>query len=91
MVVSVDYRLGLLGFNCLPALCTGADATGNFALLDIAKALDWVRENIAAFGGDPDDLTLAGFEAGGRDVLAMLASPLGQGRFPAGRSASPAA
>ena len=81
VVVSVDYRLGLLGFNCLPALCAGADATGNFALLDIAKALDWVRENIAAFGGDPDDLTLAGFEAGGRDVLAMLASPLGQGRF----------
>ena len=81
VVVSVDYRLGLLGFNCLPALCAGADTTGNFALLDIAKALDWVRENIAAFGGDPDDLTLAGFEAGGRDVLAMLASPLGQGRF----------
>lgn len=81
VVVSVDYRLGLLGFNCLPALCTAPDATGNFALLDIARALDWVRENIAAFGGDPDNLTLAGFEAGGRDVLAMLASPLGQGRF----------
>lgn len=81
VVVSLDYRLGLLGFNCLPALCTGPDATGNFALLDIAKALDWVRENIAAFGGDPEKVTLAGFEAGGRDVLAMLASPLGQGRF----------
>lgn len=79
--VSVDYRLGLFGFNCLPALCPGADDTGNFALLDIAKALDWVQDNIAEFGGDPNNITISGFSAGGRDVMAMLASPLFAGRF----------
>ena len=79
--VSVNYRLGLFGFNCLPALCPEAGDTGNFALLDIAKALDWVRENISAFGGDPSNITLSGFSAGGRDVMACLTSPLFEGRF----------
>ncbi|WP_349668338.1 carboxylesterase family protein, partial [Lacrimispora sp.] len=55
--VSVDYRLGLLGFNCLPALTAGENGTGNFAMLDIAYALDWVKENIEAFGGDPGNIT----------------------------------
>ncbi|MGN0662165.1 MAG: carboxylesterase family protein [Faecalibacterium sp.] len=79
--VSLDYRLGLFGFNCLPALQTGADSTGNYTLLDIAKALDWVRDNIAQFGGDPDNITVSGFSAGGRDVMAMLVSPMFAGRF----------
>ena len=79
--VSVGYRLGLLGFNALPALQNGPDATGNYALLDAAKALDWVQENIAAFGGDSRNVTAMGFSAGGRDVLAMLASPYFAGRF----------
>ena len=79
--VGVEYRLGLLGWNCLPALCPAADDTGNFALLDMAKALDWVKENIAAFGGDSQNVTLFGFSAGSRDALALLASPLGEGRF----------
>lgn len=79
--VSVNYRLGLFGFNCLPALCSGGEATGNFALLDIAKALDWVRDNIATFGGDPSNITLSGFSAGGRDVMACLNSPLFADRF----------
>lgn len=79
--VTLDYRLGLFGFNCLPALCSGEDDTGNFTLLDIAKALDWVRDNIAQFGGDPDNVTVSGFSAGGRDVMAMLASPMFAGRF----------
>lgn len=79
--VTVDYRLGLFGFNCLPALHTGADETGNFTLLDIAKALDWVRDNIAQFGGDPNNITISGFSAGGRDVMAMLVSPMFSGRF----------
>lgn len=79
--VGVEYRLGLLGWNCLPALCPAADDTGNFALLDMAKALDWVKENIAAFGGDGQNVTLFGFSAGSRDALALLASPLGEGRF----------
>ena len=79
--VGVEYRLGLFGWNCLPALCPAADDTGNFALLDIAKALDWVKENIAAFGGNGQNVTLFGFSAGSRDALALLASPLGEGRF----------
>ena len=79
--VSLSYRLGLLGFNCLPALMTEEGATGNFTLLDIAKALDWVKENISAFGGDPENITVSGFSAGGRDVMAMLISPLFQGKF----------
>lgn len=79
--VTIDYRLGLFGFNCLPALHRGSDDTGNFTLLDIAKALDWVRDNIAQFGGDPDNITVSGFSAGGRDVMAMLASPMFAGRF----------
>ena len=70
--VTLDYRLGLFGFNCLPALCRGSDDTGNFTLLDIAKALDWVKDNIAQFGGDADNITISGFSAGGRDVMAML-------------------
>ena len=79
--VSAGYRLGLLGFNVLPALQNGPDSTGNYALLDAAKALDWVQENIASFGGDPRNVTVMGFSAGGRDVLAMLSSPYFAGRF----------
>ena len=79
--VTLDYRLGLFGFNCLPAFCSGPEETGNFALLDMAKALDWVRDNIASFGGDPQNITVLGFAAGGRDGMALLASPLFVGRF----------
>ena len=79
--VSLNYRLGLLGFNCLPALQTEADSTGNYTMLDIAKALDWVKANIAAFGGDPENITISGFSAGGRDVMATLISPLFAGKF----------
>ncbi len=79
--VSAGYRLGLLGFNALPALQNSPDSTGNYALLDAAKALDWVQENIASFGGDPRNVTVMGFSAGGRDVLAMLSSPYFAGRF----------
>ena len=79
--VSVNYRLGPLGFNCLPALQTEPGSTGNYALLDIAYALDWVKRNIASFGGDPDNITISGFSAGGRDVMALLISPLFEGKF----------
>lgn len=79
--VSLNYRLGLLGFNCLPALQTEEGSTGNYAMLDIAKALDWVRANIAAFGGDPNNVTISGFSAGGRDVMAALISPVFAGKF----------
>ena len=79
--VSLSYRLGLLGFNCLPALLDEENPTGNFTVLDFAKALDWVKENIAAFGGDPGNVTVSGFSAGGRDVMALLISPLFEGKF----------
>lgn len=73
--VSVNYRLGLLGFNSLPALIDDDNPTGNFAMLDLAKSLQWVKDNIENFGGDPENVTVSGFSAGGRDVMAMLISP----------------
>lgn len=81
--VSVNYRLGVLGFNPLPALKTGSDEenSGNYTLLDIAKSLDWIRENIENFGGDSKNVTVSGFSAGGRDVMAMLISPIFKGKF----------
>lgn len=81
--VSVNYRLGALGFNPLEAIKTGSDEenSGNYTLLDIAAALDWVEENIEVFGGDKDNVTLAGFSAGGRDVMATLISPLFKDKY----------
>ncbi|PCG20413.1 carboxylesterase family protein [Brachyspira sp. G79] len=79
--VSVNYRLGLLGFNNLPALINETNTTGNYTLLDIALALDWVKNNIASFGGDPENITISGFSAGGRDVMALLVSPIFKGKF----------
>ncbi|GGE32175.1 carboxylesterase family protein [Streptococcus himalayensis] len=81
--VSVNYRLGPLGFNPLPAIASGKDeaSSGNFTLLDIAAALDWVEENIETFGGDKENVTLAGFSAGGRDVMATLISPVFKGKY----------
>ncbi|MBC6310567.1 carboxylesterase family protein [Listeria sp. FSL L7-1582] len=81
--VSVNYRLGPLGFNPLPALNTGDDLedSGNYAMLDMAASLDWVKDNIEAFGGDKDNITLSGFSAGGRDVMATLASPLFKDKY----------
>lgn len=83
IVVSVNYRLGLLGFNNLPALKTGnkLEDSGNYTLLDIAKALDWTKENISNFGGNPENITLSGFSAGGRDVMAILISPIFKDKF----------
>ncbi|MCF0259646.1 MAG: carboxylesterase/lipase family protein [Erysipelotrichaceae bacterium] len=79
--VSLNYRLGLLGFNNLPAILDSDNPTGNFAMLDLAKALTWVRENIANFGGNAKNVTVTGFSAGGRDVMAMLLSPQFEGLF----------
>lgn len=79
--VSLDYRLGLPGFFTLPVLAKEKAYSGNFVLQDIAGALDWIRENIEVFGGDPDNITLSGFSAGGRDVMAALISPLFRGKF----------
>lgn len=81
--VSVQYRLGLLGFNNLPALANGnaLNDSGNYGLIDQAYALDWIKKNIKQFGGDADNITVSGFSAGGRDVMAMLISPLFKGKF----------
>ena len=81
--VSIQYRLGVLGFNNLPALQRGnkLEESGNYGLLDQAAALDWVKKNIKHFGGDPDNITVSGFSAGGRDVLAMLIAPNFKDKF----------
>jgi len=82
VVVSLNYRLGILGFAYLKNLA-GADATytGNCGLLDQIAALAWVRENIAAFGGDPDNVTVMGESAGAMSIGALLGMPAAQGLF----------
>jgi len=78
VVVTVNYRLGALGFLSTPAL--GRDS-GNYGLMDQAAALRWVRRNIARFGGDKDNITLAGQSGGARSICAHLASPQARGLF----------
>lgn len=83
VVVTMNYRVGLLGFLALPELSkeSGHNASGNYGLLDQIAALRWVRKNIAAFGGDPDRVTIAGQSAGGTSVHILTASPLAKGLF----------
>ena len=78
IVVSMNYRLGVFGFLAHPALTGESEhhASGNYGLLDQAAALAWVRRNIAAFGGDPQRLTIFGESAGSFSVSALMASPL---------------
>lgn len=79
VVVTVNYRVGIFGFLDLPQLKSGTDPvedSGNFALLDIIKALQFVRRDIDAFGGDPRNVTLMGQSAGAINVYALLASPV---------------
>ncbi|MCA9575662.1 MAG: carboxylesterase family protein [Polyangiales bacterium] len=83
VVVSMNYRLGALGFLSHPALTRESDdgVSGNYGLLDQVFALEWVRDNIRAFGGDPERVTIAGQSAGGVSVCAHLTSPRSQGLF----------
>ena len=83
VIVTVNYRLGLLGWFHHPALKTGdhLDDSGNFGTLDIVRALQWVRDNIEQFGGDPDNVTIFGESAGGLNVLSLMASPYATGLF----------
>ena len=82
VVVTINYRLGALGFLALPALSAeGGGESGNYGLLDQQAALKWVQQNIAAFGGDPKKVTLAGESAGAMSICAHLASPQAAGLF----------
>ena len=82
IVISAQYRLGPLGWFHHPALTGDAnDASGNFGTLDLVRALEWVRDNAAAFGGDPDNVTIFGESAGGFDVYTLLLSPNAKGLF----------
>lgn len=83
IVVSMNYRLGVFGFFVHPDLAkeSGHNSAGNYGLLDQLAALKWVHENIAAFGGDPANVTIFGESAGSFSVSAQMASPLSKGLF----------
>lgn len=82
VLVTINYRLGALGFMNLRELTKGKiPATGCEGLLDQVTALDWVRENIEAFGGDPDNITVFGESAGAMSIGALMGVPAAEGRF----------
>jgi para-nitrobenzyl esterase len=81
--VVINYRVGIFGFFAHPELTkeSGHNASGNYGLMDQLAALKWVKQNIAAFGGDPGNVTIAGQSAGSMSVNCLVASPLGKGLF----------
>jgi para-nitrobenzyl esterase len=83
IVVTINYRLGIFGFFAHPELTKESDvhSSGNYGLLDMVAALQWVHENIAAFGGDPKRVTIFGESAGSWGVNYLMASPLAKGLF----------
>ncbi len=81
VVVNVNYRLGPLGFLALPELTAKQGETGNMAMHDVLASLRWVKDNIAAFGGDPQNITAFGESAGAATVCSLVASPLASGLF----------
>ena len=83
VLVTMQYRLGVFGFLSHPALTAESKqkSSGNYALLDQIAALQWVKANIAKFGGDPNNVTIFGHSAGGQDVGLLMLSPLAKGLF----------
>ncbi len=82
IVVTINYRLNAFGFLCHPEITAEApEAPANFGNLDQQAATQWVKRNIAAFGGDPDNITIGGQSAGGGSVLTQLTSPQNEGLF----------
>ncbi|WP_395646957.1 carboxylesterase/lipase family protein [Terricaulis sp.] len=83
IVVSINYRLGILGYLAHPELSAESPdhISGNYGLMDQIEALHWVQRNIAAFGGDPSNVTIAGESAGGLSVMFLMASPPARGLF----------
>jgi para-nitrobenzyl esterase len=82
VLVSINYRMGALGFMNLREITGGRiPATGNEGLLDQVAALEWVHDNIAAFGGNPENITIFGFSAGGMSIGCLLGMPLARGKF----------
>jgi para-nitrobenzyl esterase len=83
VVVSINYRLGVLGYLAHPQLSAESPQriSGNYGLLDQIEALRWVQRNIAAFGGDPANVTIAGESAGALSVMYLMASPPARGLF----------
>jgi len=83
VLVAMNYRVGRFGFFAFPALRDEHpdETKGNYAYMDQIAALQWVKRNIAAFGGNPDNVTIFGFSAGGVSVHSMLASPMARGLF----------
>jgi para-nitrobenzyl esterase len=83
VVVTINYRLGSLGFFAHPDLAAESEhhASGNYAMLDAIAALEWVKRNIAAFGGDPANVTIFGESAGANMVATLVGSPVAKGLF----------
>ncbi len=82
ILVTINYRLGVFGFFCHPLITDASDRTcGNYGLWDQMSAVEWVQDNITAFGGDPDNITLFGQSAGAMSLQILALSPLMKGKY----------
>ncbi|MEH7847275.1 carboxylesterase family protein [Rhizobium laguerreae] len=83
VVVSVQYRLGAMGWLSLPEMAKEGEKApkGNFGVLDLVDALQWIQKNVQSFGGDPATVTIGGQSAGGENTVALLRTPLAKGLF----------